>query len=213
MAEKDIPEVVDEIKLAVTGMGRDAITALLQGQVNLRKILLDELAGHGRDVYGRAVTNEVAQENTQRLSSVDGIITELARREFRVSTLETRSSDSLDFYDVAVWMIKDGLTAALHMGMTMAAQLNNPDLKIVRELTPAEILQAAASTGVIEVWDVKDRYPNAPSGPVVHFPGRGQNMAALKSFVNNICALATSPPQLQAKSNDAEVEASHPAAP
>ena len=33
-----------------------------------------------------------------------------------VETLETRKSDSLDFYDIAVWQIKDALEKAYELG-------------------------------------------------------------------------------------------------
>ena len=44
------------------------------------------------------------------------IIEELALKHLRIETLETRMSDSLDFYDCAVWNIKAALEAAYQAG-------------------------------------------------------------------------------------------------
>ena len=49
-------------------------------------------------------------------ADVDALLTEIARNKMLVATLETRSSDSLDFYDIAVWQIKDALRAAYDAG-------------------------------------------------------------------------------------------------
>jgi hypothetical protein len=38
-----------------------------------------------------------------------------------IATLETRSSDSLDFHDVSVWAIKTALQAAFEAGRNAAA--------------------------------------------------------------------------------------------
>ncbi len=43
--------------------------------------------------------------NTQR----DALILEIAQRQFRLETLETRNWDRLDFHDVAVWAIRAAL--------------------------------------------------------------------------------------------------------
>ena len=44
------------------------------------------------------------------------LFTLIAQRHLGVETLETRNSDSLDFYDIAVWSIKDALDAAFESG-------------------------------------------------------------------------------------------------
>ena len=49
-------------------------------------------------------------------ADVDALLTEIARNKMLVATLETRSSDALDFYDIAVWQIKDALRAAYDAG-------------------------------------------------------------------------------------------------
>lgn len=48
---------------------------------------------------------------------------EIAQKHFRIETLETRNSDSLDFINVAVWDIKAALEAAYKAGQ--ASQPNN----------------------------------------------------------------------------------------
>ncbi|WP_346347161.1 DUF6900 domain-containing protein [Burkholderia contaminans] len=44
----------------------------------------------------------------------------IARRYLFVETLERRYRDRLDFYDVAVWSLKDALIAAFDAGRTQA---------------------------------------------------------------------------------------------
>jgi len=40
----------------------------------------------------------------------------LAKKHLKIETLETRHSDSLDFYDIAVWNIRDLISAAFEAG-------------------------------------------------------------------------------------------------
>lgn len=50
----------------------------------------------------------------------EALLLKIAKKHFRVETLDTRKSDSLDFYDVAVWQIKDALEAAYQAGKEAA---------------------------------------------------------------------------------------------
>ena len=50
--------------------------------------------------------------NAQR----DALILEIAQRQFRLETLETRNWDRLDFHDVAVWAIRAALEEAFEAG-------------------------------------------------------------------------------------------------
>lgn len=52
----------------------------------------------------------------------DRVVSAIAKKYFRVTELKTRHSDSLDFYDIAVWQIEDGLTAAYEAGYQCARQ-------------------------------------------------------------------------------------------
>ena len=47
---------------------------------------------------------------------IDQLLSEVAKKHLNIETLETRNSDSLDFYDVAVWSLKDTLEAAYEAG-------------------------------------------------------------------------------------------------
>jgi len=44
------------------------------------------------------------------------ILEQIAANHLHISTLETRKSDSLDFYDLGVWSIRDALEAAYQAG-------------------------------------------------------------------------------------------------
>ena len=46
------------------------------------------------------------------MTSRDTVIAEIAKRHLLIDTLETRNSDSEDFYEVAVWCIKAALLEA-----------------------------------------------------------------------------------------------------
>lgn len=46
----------------------------------------------------------------------DARLLEIARRQFRIETLETRNWDQLDFHDVAVWAIRAALEDAFEAG-------------------------------------------------------------------------------------------------
>lgn len=55
---------------------------------------------------------EIAMKNPD----TDKVIEEIAQKFLRVETLKTRSNDSLDFYDCAVWQIEAALQAAYQKG-------------------------------------------------------------------------------------------------
>lgn len=42
---------------------------------------------------------------------------EIAKKHLKINTLETRYGDEFDFYDMAVWCIKDALEAAYELGL------------------------------------------------------------------------------------------------
>ena len=54
------------------------------------------------------------------MTSLDQLLTHIARDHLFIETLETRRSDSLDFHDVAVWCIRDALKAAFNAGVEHA---------------------------------------------------------------------------------------------
>lgn len=56
----------------------------------------------------RKATNPTDQRAAQLL--------EIAQRQFRIETLETRNWDRLDFHDVAVWAIRAALEEAFDAG-------------------------------------------------------------------------------------------------
>ena len=49
----------------------------------------------------------------------DRLIEQIAKKNMNVETLKTRNSDSLDFYDVAVWSMKKALEEAFIAGMNV----------------------------------------------------------------------------------------------
>jgi hypothetical protein len=53
---------------------------------------------------------------TDPTAARDALILEIAQRQFRLETLETRNWDRLDFQDVAVWAIRAALEEAFEAG-------------------------------------------------------------------------------------------------
>ena len=56
------------------------------------------------------------------------VIKQIAQEYFNAETLETRNRDSLDFYDVAVWSIKEALTRAYNAGLEMGRSMDREGL-------------------------------------------------------------------------------------
>jgi hypothetical protein len=46
----------------------------------------------------------------------DELLEQIAKKHFRINTLQTRKRDRLDFHECAVWSIKDALTEAYLAG-------------------------------------------------------------------------------------------------
>lgn len=61
--------------------------------------------------------NTIDQELQETFES---LLTQIAQKNLGIETLETQNSDSLDFHDVAVWQVRDALTAAFLAGMEVA---------------------------------------------------------------------------------------------
>lgn len=65
-------------------------------------------------------TTKEEENNTmtkrQEEKQLNALLTEIAKEELLVETLEKRWSDNLDFYDVSVWGIKRALERAYEAG-------------------------------------------------------------------------------------------------
>lgn len=59
----------------------------------------------------------------------DALIMNIAERHFGIKTLETRKSDRLDFYDVAVWNVKDALEEAFAAGQLTATKQHEKTMR------------------------------------------------------------------------------------
>lgn len=54
--------------------------------------------------------------NASSVQSTYEMLTSIAKKHLFIETLEARNSDSLDFYDLAVWDVKAALHAAFEAG-------------------------------------------------------------------------------------------------
>jgi hypothetical protein len=66
------------------------------------------------------MTMTIEMKNKELLQK---ILTGIAKKNMDIETLETRKSDDLDFYDVAVWSLKAALEDAFIAGMTCGFEL------------------------------------------------------------------------------------------
>ena len=55
------------------------------------------------------------------MNQIDTLLTLIAQKHLGIETLQTRSADSLDFHDTAVWCIRDALEAAFKAGVEFGA--------------------------------------------------------------------------------------------
>ena len=63
--------------------------------------------------------SEAAKAKAQP-AAPEALLLEIAQRQFRIETLETRNWDRLDFHDVAVWSIRAALAEAFEAGRRAA---------------------------------------------------------------------------------------------
>ena len=56
-------------------------------------------------------------------NQIPTILTLIAHKHLGIETLETRNTDRLDFYDCAVWCIRDALEAAFKAGVELGASM------------------------------------------------------------------------------------------
>jgi len=54
--------------------------------------------------------------NVNESSDMSKTINDIAKKEFDISTLKTRNSDSKDFYSLSVWQLKSALESAYAAG-------------------------------------------------------------------------------------------------
>ncbi len=61
------------------------------------------------------------------MSKLEQLLTQIAQDKLGIETLETRSSDGLDFHDVAVWCLRDALEAAFNAGVEQGRKAAKSD--------------------------------------------------------------------------------------
>lgn len=60
------------------------------------------------------------------MSQIQTILTLIAQKHLGIETLETRSADSLDFHDVAVWNVRAALEASFMAGAELGVSMPKP---------------------------------------------------------------------------------------
>jgi hypothetical protein len=85
----------------------------------LKKMGLDVALTEIQDALALATDNASPAMETATapaMTTIDRILTDIARQHLDILTLDTRRSDSLDFHNVAVWSVADALKAAFDAG-------------------------------------------------------------------------------------------------
>jgi translation initiation factor 2 alpha subunit (eIF-2alpha) len=80
------------------------------------------------------------------------VIEKIAKDKFNVATLKTRNSDSLDFYDAAVWNIKSALEEAYLTGA--ASNVAAPEVKVDIKNLSKEKANALLSDNLQKAMDL-----------------------------------------------------------
>lgn len=135
-ALKDAIRWLDAIE---SGVGNHTLVNLMPnnclGRNDMRRVLEQTKPESSTEILNRQLRESIAAEDTKRLATLtpDEVIEAIAKKEFRVDTMELRHSDSLDFYDVSVWQIRDGLMAAYLAGQKSMTRIHR-----LATLTPDE---------------------------------------------------------------------------
>lgn len=85
------------------------------------------------------------------MTDVDKIISDIARQQLRIETLETRKSDSLDFHDISVWSLRTALLCAFEAGRK-AARTKPRVIETGKRATTYRATFEASYQDLVEVW-------------------------------------------------------------
>jgi len=108
---------VDEIGFIQIALTK-VLAAVARGELDLNRLAREELAARGLDKQGHWVGFAQAKKVHQIATNAttDQQLLQIAKQHLFIDTLETQSSDQLDFHDVSVWAIKGALQAAYDAG-------------------------------------------------------------------------------------------------
>ncbi|MDE1901028.1 MAG: hypothetical protein KGI37_05200 [Alphaproteobacteria bacterium] len=85
------------------------------------------------------------------MTDADAIIAEIAKKQLRIETLETRNADSLDFHDVSVWGLRTALLCAFEAGRK-AARTKPRVIEAGKKDTSYRATIEASYQDLVEVW-------------------------------------------------------------
>jgi hypothetical protein len=100
------------------------LITLATGNVDAQEIAKLQLANRGLDLEGKWIGFYAAEQAMLNVlnpkdstESLEVQLGKIAKQQLSITTLETRKSDSLDFYEVSVWGIKAALEKAYQAGL------------------------------------------------------------------------------------------------
>lgn len=107
------------------------LAAAARGELDLNLLGREELASRGLDKNGTWVGFKEAEKIHQTqdrfaANQINTILALIARNQLGIETLETRHSDSPDFYDIGVERLKAALQAAFMAGCELGIQMPKP---------------------------------------------------------------------------------------
>lgn len=93
------------------------------------------------------------------MTNTDKIIAEIAKKQLRIETLDTRNADSLDFHDVSVWGLRTALLCAFEAGRK-AARTKPKVIETGKKDTSYRATIEASYQDLVEVWGEPDKGDN-----------------------------------------------------
>lgn len=86
------------------------------------------------------------------MPDADAIIAEIARKQLRIETLETRNADSLDFHDISVWGLRAALLSAYAAGRQSARRKPRVIETSRKEGSSYRAAIEASYQDLVEIW-------------------------------------------------------------
>lgn len=118
------------------------------------------------------------------MTDVDTIIAEIAKKQLRIETLETRNADSLDFHDVSVWGLRTALLCAFEAGRK-SAQRKSRVIGTGKKDTSYRATIEASYQDLVEVWGEPSKGDNYKTEAEWVIRPAGQSVITIYNYKNS----------------------------
>lgn len=146
--------------LLVEAFDHELLTAIARGDINVpaeASFLALKLTEAEQDNAIEAEALEATPPSVPpAIQALRDTIEALALKHFGTTTLQTRKRDSLDFYSVAVWCVREALSEAFYQGARTRLPVEAPSAAPARTTlslaAKREALRASVSLPTLEEW-------------------------------------------------------------